>query len=116
MDLFICLYRQAPVKFLPGYNRLDNEHALQWQQQKDFAHWRVDAGECPDNGYKQSSLLLPCQQHFQPFDIARRFLRYSEDMDASLADFIYARILEYPAFIRAAAQTRPDRDTPQENY
>ena len=95
MDLFVWFTRQVPVRFQLSYNKRDREHAINWNSETGFSHNRVDSGETYPDNYKMSPILLK-DGKFDATDTARKFLMASEDIDATLADFIYARLLEYP--------------------
>ncbi len=105
MDLFIWLKHNMPVKFLLSYNKRQTEYAIQWEQNNGFQHFLVDTGENPSEEqaacYKQAPLLLALINKFDAYHVARDFLQNSENIDNSTADFIYARLFEYPDFITA---------------
>jgi hypothetical protein len=99
MDLFIWFLNQTPIQFQLTYNKQNNEHAICWDSNSGFSHDSVDDGEQNVSDYKMAPLLSPVQLDDDEFDVlvlAREFLQASENIDASLADFIYARLLEFP--------------------
>lgn len=96
MDLFIWFNQQVPVRFQLSYNKHGAEHAISWNTETGFNHNRVDSGERFDPPkYKMSPILLE-DGEFDAYTTASDFLRASENIEKSLADFIYARLLEYP--------------------
>jgi hypothetical protein len=99
MDLFIWFCNQVPLKFQLSYNKRGTEHAICWDSENGFSHNRVDDGEEPSGRYKMSPILLQ-QSDFDAGMVARNFLVASEAMDPTLADFIYARLIEAPGFRR----------------
>lgn len=96
MDLFIWLSNKEPSRFQLSYNKRDLEHALTWDIESGFSHNRVDTGEQQSVfKYKMTPILL-ADGEFDAATVARNFLQSSENIEESLADFIYARLLEYP--------------------
>lgn len=96
MDLYIWFNQQAPARFQLAYNKRGREHAISWDSESGFSHYRVDDGEQQSQfKYKMTPILLD-DGEFDVATIARDFLKASENIDESLADFIYARLLEYP--------------------
>lgn len=97
MDLFVWLRNNAPVRFQLCFNKRSNEHAICWDYHHRFQFYRVDSGEtCPDQ-YKKTPLLLGASEHKDLTVIARTFLAASKNIDAGIADFIYARLMTFPA-------------------
>lgn len=97
MDLFIWFNNQVPVKFQLSYDKRELEHAISWDSERGFIHSRIDDGEDWPNRYKMTPLMAG-NGRFDAGRVARNFLMASEFMDPTLADFIYARLLEYPGF------------------
>ena len=95
MDLFIWFSKQAPIGFQLSYNKQADEKALCWESKKGFQHYSVDSGEIEPIRYKMSPIYTS-DGDFDSHTMATSFLYNSENIDASLADFIYARLLEYP--------------------
>lgn len=96
MDLYIWLKNDAPASFQLTYNKQDKEHAINWNSHTGFSHNRVDSGEeVAHLKYKMSPILLP-DGNFDAPDTAHKFLRASKNIDGTIADFTYARLLEYP--------------------
>jgi len=99
MDLFIWFEHETPVRFLLSYDKQQTEHAIQWQQNDGFVHFLVDTGETESGYYKQSPVLLALINKFDAYRVARSFMSNSTNMETQIADFIYARLMEYPDFI-----------------
>ena len=97
MDLFIWFNNQVPVKFQLSYGKRESEHAISWDHERGFIHSRIDDGEGLTFRYKMAPILVK-DGSFDASKVARDFLLASEAMDPTLADFIYARLLEYPGF------------------
>lgn len=96
MDLFVWFSQQVPTRFQLSYNKRGREHAVTWDIESGFCHNRVDTGEQqPCFKYKMTPILL-ADGEFDAATIARKFLRACDNIEESLADFIYARLLEYP--------------------
>jgi hypothetical protein len=98
MDLFIWHENEAPVRFQLSYNKQASEHVLNWNSDTGFSHNRIDTGEDRAHlKYKMSPILLPdAADDSKTQDLARKFLQASNNVQTSTADFIYARLLEYP--------------------
>lgn len=110
MDLFVWFSKQAPVGFQLSYNKQTDEKALCWESEKGFQHFSVDSGEVEPIRYKMSPIYTS-DGDFDTYTMARGFLYNSEHIEASLADFIYARLLEYPG----PGERHPDRDAASDN-
>ena len=95
MDLFVWFSHQVPVGFQLSYNKQTDEKSICWDTETRFQHYMVDTGETEPMNYKESPMLL-FDDDLDIFTVAPEFLRRSEKIETSLADFIYARILEYP--------------------
>ena len=111
MDLFVWFSKQAPVGFQLSYNKQSDEKAICWEIENGFQHYSVDSGEVEPIKYKMSP-LYSSDDDFDTYAIARVFLHHSENIDATLADFIYAQILEYPGH----GGKYPDRDAVSDNF
>jgi len=96
MDLFIWSNQQAPVRFQLSYNKRGHEHAITWGIESGFCHNSVDTGEQFLHFKYKMTPILVADGDFDAATVASDFLRASENIEASLADFIYARLLEYP--------------------
>ena len=97
MDLTVWLDAGGVIEgFELCYDKGKAERALRWKRDSGFLHERVDDGEGRPGRFKGTPILLP-DGVFNAKKISRRFLENSPDIDRSLADFIYRKILEYPA-------------------
>jgi hypothetical protein len=96
MDLFIWFSEQAPVRFQLSYNKRGQEHAITWDIETGFCHNSVDTGEQGLYFRYKMTPILEADGVFDAATVARNFLRASENIEESVADFIYARLLEYP--------------------
>lgn len=106
MDLYVWLDKQMPVRFQLAYNKQKQERALSWDRNIGFTADQVDDGDTRNGRYKMSALFLPASDQVDIMQLAARFLRASEQIDPMLADFIYARLLEYPRQDRRHANPR----------
>lgn len=102
MDLFIWFRKNLPIRFQLSYNRFGRGHAIHWSADEGFKHSLVDltqakAGkhELPDEYDIDNRINVP--------RLARAFLAACEGIDVALADFIYARLLEYPGTYSTAS-------------
>ncbi len=112
MDLFIWLNQQAPTHFQLSYNKRSDEHTISWGISTGFNHYSVDDGEhFLHPRYKMTPILI-ADGDFDAATVARDFLRSSENIEESLADFIYARLLEYPGRLAI----RSERDSVSRDY
>lgn len=96
MDLFVWFRDGEPVRFQLSYDKQTNEKMLSWDYHRGFAHYQVDDGESTPGHFKMTPLLLAEKQVFCLPALARQFLAQSENLQPSLADFIYARLMELP--------------------
>lgn len=107
MDLFIWFNHETPARFQLSYNKRALEHALTWDIKSGFNHYRVDDGEQQSLfKYKMTPILL-ADGEFDAATVARSFLRSSENIEESLADFIYARLLEFPGQLAIHSAREP---------
>lgn len=83
--------------FQLSYNKQGHEQAITWNTETGFTHNRVDTGEQFSHFTYKMTPILVADGAFDATTVACNFLRASENIEASLADFIYARLLEYPA-------------------
>lgn len=110
MDLYIWFHNQVPVQFQLTYNKQQDEHAISWDNTSGFRHNRVDDGEHTVSDYKMSPILL-ADGEFDAITVARKFLLASDYLDATLADFIYARLIEYPQQHKLSSGPHTRRET-----
>jgi len=93
MDLFVWFKDQVPVCFQFSYNDTAQEHAISWHINHGFDHHLIR------NKNYRTQYRLPASTSttgFIPARAAHFFVQASEHIETSLADFIFARLLEYP--------------------
>ena len=96
MDLFIWFRNQVPVCFQLSYNKQQQEHSVSWHIESGFTHNLVKPGNRPSK-YRMSFIHSP-ECEFDVATTAQNFLRASqESIEVPLADFIFARLLEFPS-------------------
>ncbi len=95
MDVYVWFKDQAPARFHLAYNKQGRTHSISWDNEYGFDQQHFDAVEV-----LAVMLGLPVvpdsMKHISATLLANRFLRDSEKIEPWLADFIYARLLEYP--------------------
>ena len=87
--------RDGIIGFELCYDKEKNERAVRWSREQGFLHQKVDDGENRPGRYKATPILVP-DGAFPVIKISRLFQDNSRDMDRSLADFVYRKLLEYP--------------------
>ena len=95
MDLFVWVHNQMPMQFQLSFNKQYEEHAISWDHDKGFRHSKVDNGEGRSGRYKMTPILVD-DGDFDCYRLAHLFLQNSELLEPTLADFIFARLMEYP--------------------
>ena len=70
---------------------------MRWSREAGFVHQKVDDGENRPGRYKATPILLP-DGAFHVQKISRLFQDNSRDIDERIANFIYCKLLEYPAW------------------
>ena len=108
MDLCVWFNNQMPMQFQLSFNKQYEEHAISWDNNEGFRHSKVDDGEGRDGRYKMTPILLD-DADFDCLTLARHFLQQSDCLEPTLADFIYARLLEYPDAYTQQAGLYADR-------
>ncbi len=103
MDLLVWQKQQMPVRFQLSYNKGNDEHALCWDRERGFSHHRIDDSEVDVSENKMPPQLTTPINAPDLRQLAIRFLRASDNIEPLLADFIYARLLEYPQAHRPRA-------------
>jgi hypothetical protein len=99
MDLVVWLGDDdSIVGFQLAYDQIRSEHALTWKYQSGFQHDSVDNGEGRPGKYKATPILIPDGEFSAPV-IAERFKERATDIDEVVSGFVYAKLLEYPAFM-----------------
>ena len=95
MDLFIWFKNQVPVCFQLCYNKQQQEHSVSWHIDAGFTHHRVKPGS--HQSKYRTSFMQSVECEFDAATNAHAFLLASQDcIEASLADFIFARLIEFP--------------------
>jgi hypothetical protein len=95
-DLFVWQEENGEIaSFQLCYNKNRNEHVLTWQKDSGFQHLSVDDGETPGH-HKMTPILMP-DSEFAAFPIAERFERESREIEKLVAEFVYQKIVSYPA-------------------
>jgi hypothetical protein len=100
MDLYVWFNQEVPERFHLTYNKQGYSRSVGWNNETGF-----DQRRCA--GIKALSTMTGISHMLEPLflddagDIpasvlAHRFLHASDQIAPSLADFIYARLLEYP--------------------
>ena len=96
MDLFIWFKNQRPVCFQLSYNKRQSEQSISWHIDTGFSHSLIK----PENRQSKYRVIpTPSSEYaydFNPISMARDFLLASNCIETSLADFIFARLIEYP--------------------
>ncbi|MDH3343073.1 MAG: hypothetical protein OEM07_05050 [Gammaproteobacteria bacterium] len=96
MDLFIWFEKQRPVCFQLSYDKRQHEHSISWHIDAGFSHSSINA-ETRHTKYQQpKSSSSTGEPNFNSRYIAREFLLASQHIQTSIADFIFARLIEYP--------------------
>lgn len=94
MDLFVWFRNQRPVCFQLCYKKCLLEHSISWHIQTGLSHSLIR----PE--HRHIKYRLPASsaadEKFDATIAASEFLRASEHIETTLADFIFARLLEFP--------------------
>jgi hypothetical protein len=100
IDLYIWFNKEVPVRFHLTYNKRGCSRSLSWNTETGFERTRqariegvalaMGISHIIDPLFSQDNADLPASV------LAHRFLQASAHMAPWLADFIYARLLEYP--------------------
>lgn len=109
MDLFIWFENRRPVCFQFSYNKLQQEHSISWHAETGFSHTLVKP-EKQHIKYRASatnSSECECQSQFDAASIAREFLQASDHIETTLADFIFARLIEAPGQLETHSNQAP---------
>jgi hypothetical protein len=100
MDLYVWFKDQVPARFHLTYNKQGHTRSISWNNETGFDQWRFAQVEA-----LAAMLGFPdTLDFFYMYDtgdtdaskLAYRFLHGSGKIAPWLADFIYARLLEYP--------------------
>jgi len=100
MNLYVWFKDQVPERFHLTYNKPGRTHSISWNNETGFDQWRFAQIEALAAmlGFPNT---LDCFYMHDTGDIhasklANQLLHSSEKIAPWLADFIYARLLEYP--------------------
>jgi hypothetical protein len=96
MDLFVWFCDGIPLRFQLAFNKRSKEQVISWEMQQGFSLYDVDSGEAVPHRYKKTPLLLQTSVQKNITVIVGKFLLASERIDSELAEFIVARLMEYP--------------------
>ena len=100
MDLYVWFRDQVPERFHLTYNKQGHTRSISWNNETGFDQWRFAQVEA-----LAAMLGFPNMLDFfyihdtgdtKASKLANQFLHASEKIAPWLADFIYARLLEYP--------------------
>ena len=94
MNLFVWFKDQVPICFQLNYKKSQREYSINWHTKTGYTHNQIKP-ELRHIKYRTSSIhSTECK--FNVAFTAREFLQASDYIEASLADFIFARLIEYP--------------------
>ena len=86
---------EAIIGFELCYHKLTDEHALRWDRESGYQHYRIDDGEGGVRKHKAS----PVSTGGKPFDrhqIALHFEAAKTGLESHLFLFVYEKILQFP--------------------
>ena len=101
MDLYVWFKDQVPERFHLTYNKQGHTQSISWNIETGFDQWRFAQVEALAAMLGFPDMLDFFYMHdtgssTQASKLAYQFLHASEKITPWLADFIYARLLEYP--------------------
>ncbi len=100
MDLYVWFKDQEPERFHLAFNKQGRTRSISWNNEYGFDRWRLARAEALAAmlGFPHlfDSLYLDDTCDIRAARLANEFLHASENITPWLADFIYARLLEYP--------------------
>ena len=100
MDLYVWFKDQVPARFHLTYNKQGHTRSISWNNDNGFDRWRFAQAEALATMLGFPNLFDSLYAHelgdVRASLLANQFLHASEKMAPWLADFIYARLLEYP--------------------
>ena len=100
MDLYVWFKDQEPERFHLAFNEQGRTRSISWNNEYGFDRWRLAQAEALAGmlGFPHlfDSLYLADTGGIRAATLANQFLHASENITPWLADFIYARLLEYP--------------------
>ena len=94
MELYVWFKTRNPVGFQLCFDKTQREDCINWHIKRGFSRLQMNA-EAEHIKYRLSA-YTSSQSDFDVTAIASEFLRASEQLDVALADFIFARLLEFP--------------------
>ncbi len=93
-DLIIWYDAERQVEgFQLCYEKNYDERALTWLKETGFSHDAIDSGEDVP-GHKQTAILVS-DGLFDKKAIASKFKEASKNIDPTVADFVYKKLMEY---------------------
>ena len=96
-DLFVWLTaNDTPVCFQFSYNKLHDEHTLNWHRHRGYSHEKIDNGEHTPGNYKMTPIMIP-DGEINREKITRLFQSISQDIEPELATFIQHKIDHAPS-------------------
>ena len=100
MDLYVWFKDQVPERFHLTYNKSGRSHSISWDNETGYDKWRFPQIESLVTmlGFPNvlDTLFMHDYGEISASMLANQFLHSSENIAPWLADFIYARLLEYP--------------------
>ena len=100
MDLYVWFKDHAPERFHLTYNKKGHTRTISWNNENGFDRWRYAQAEALAAMLGFPDLLEPLYLReagdIHATKLANQFLHASEHIPPWLADFIYARLIEYP--------------------
>ena len=75
------------------YGKGIDEHALTWRKSDGYTHDKVDDGEDPGMDHKSSPILVSDGQ-INPSALAEGFLARSTNIDSTIAELVYEKLLD----------------------
>lgn len=96
MDLFIWFENKILVCFQLSYNKQQQEISLSWHIETGFTHNLVKSTKYHTIHGASATTLSEGEHGLDTASIAREFLQASDQIEVSLADFIFARLIEVP--------------------
>ena len=100
MDLYVWFKDQVPERFHLTYNKQGQTRSISWNNETGFDQWHFAQVEALAAMLGFPNMLDFFYTHdtgdIHASKLAHQFLHSSEQIAPWLADFIYARLLEYP--------------------
>lgn len=94
MELYVWFKNRNPVGFQLCYNKTQHEDCINWHIKRGFSHHQMKAAH--EHIKDRLSAHTSSQSDFDVTAIAGKFLRASEQLEVTLADFIFARLQKFP--------------------